>query len=277
MEQSFVQGLNGFLKVLIGNNVERDLENFLTTMFKAGSAAVLPNQLNAFYRAERAYLPDGRVTKEVGEQGGVTGLAERLAQKFMYTIKDRTFGLSDYPVRINWKGEKIEQTPRGATGIGYQLFDVTKSRQGSADPLSNEIWRLYEQTEDMTSVCGTPSYASTRKLSIPNITSKKDIKMVKDLGRGYTWINDDEFMAERVYLSTEEINKLMQVSGRARYEEAMKVVQTKKYKEANDQDKVEMLNEVADEFNSAKEYGPNGYRKHTILLFDMIQKIYDAR
>lgn len=277
MEQSFVQGLNGFLKVLIGDNVERDLENFLTTMFKAGSAAVLPNQLNAFYRAERTYLPDSRVTKEVGEQGGVMGLAERLAKKFEYTIKDRTFGLADYPVRINWKGEKIEQTPRGATGIGYQLFDVTKSMQGSADPLSNEIWRLYEQTEDMTSLCGTPSYASTRKFSVPNITSKKDIKMVRDLGRGYTWINDEEFMAERIYLSTEQINELMQVSGRARYEEAMKVVQTKKYKEANDQDKVEMLNEVADEFNSAKEYGPNGYRRHTVLLFDVIQKIYDAR
>ena len=277
MEQSFVQGLNGFLKVLMGDNVERDLENFLTTMFKAGSAAFLPNQLNAFYRAERDYLPDSRVTKDVGEEGGVMGLAERLSQKFLYTIKDRTFGLADYPVRINWKGEEIQQTPRGASGIGYQLFDVTKSRQGSADPLSNEVWRLYEQTEDLTSVCGTPSYASTRKLSVPNITSKKDIRMVKALGRGYTWIDDEEFMAERIYLSTRQINELMKVSGRARYEAAMNLVETKEYKEANDQEKVEMLNEVADDFNSAKEYGPNGYRRHTVLLFDMIQKIYDAR
>ena len=277
MEQSFVQGLNGFLKVLMGDNVERDLENFLNTMFKAGSAALLPNQLNAFYRAGRTYLPDSRVTKDVGEEGGVMGLAERLSQKFMYTIKDRTFGLADYPVRINWKGEEIEQTPRGASGIGYQLFDVTKSRQGSADPLSNEVWRLYEQTEDLTSICGTPSYASTRKLNIPNITSKKDIRMVKALGRGYTWIDDEEFMAERIYLSTKQINELMKVSGRARYEAAMNLVDTKKYKEANDQDRVEMLNEIADDFNSAKEYGPNGYRRHTVLLFDMIQKIYDAR
>ena len=40
-------------------------------------------------------------------------------------------------------------------GIAYQLFDIIKSRQGV--DVSNEIWRLYEQTEELTilqnSVC----------------------------------------------------------------------------------------------------------------------------
>ena len=277
MEQSFVQGLNGFIKVLIGDNVERDLENFLNTMFKAGSAAVLPNQLNAFYRSQRGYLPDSRLTRDVGDQGGISGMSERLIAKFGYTIRDRTFGLADYPVRVNWKGEDIQQTPRGANPIAYQLFDITKSRQGSADPLSNEIWRLYEQTEEFTDVCGTPSYATTRKFNVPNITSKKDIKMVKDLGRGYTWINDEEFMAERVYLSTEQINELMKIGGQERYKEAMELIQTSEYRNANDQDRIEMLNDIAGKYNSAKEYGPNGYRRHTIRIFDIMQEIYDAR
>ena len=277
MEQSFVQGLNGFIKVLIGDNVERDLEAFLSTMFKAGSAAILPNQMNAFYRSSRGYLPDSRLTRDVGDQGGVIGLAERLSAKFSYTIRDRTFGLADYPVRVNWKGEDIQQTPIGASPIAYQLFDITKSRQGSADPLSNEIWRLYEQTEAFTDVCGTPSYASTRKLNVPNITSKKDIKMVRDLGRGYTWVNDEEFMAESVYLSTSQINELMKIGGKERYKDALELTQTKEYKDASDEDKIDMLNDVADNFNSAKEYGPNGYRRHTIKVFDFLQEIYDGR
>ena len=270
MEQSFVQGLNEFMKVLTGDNAERDLENLIATMFKAGSAAVLPNQLNAFYRADRDYLPDGRVSKDQDFFG-------RLSSKFAYTIKDRTFGLSDYPVRVNWKGEDIDQTPRGASGIGYQLFDITKSRQGSADPLSNEIWRLYENTEEFTDVCGTPSYASTRKFSVPNITSKKDRKMVRSMGRNYTWIKDDEFMAERVYLSTEQINRLMKISGKARHKEAMEAIQTQKYQNSNDQERIEILNEIADNYNSAKEYGGRGYRQHTIALFDIMQELYDAR
>ena len=165
MEQSFVQGLNGFIKVLIGDNVERDLEAFLSTMFKAGSAAVLPNQMNAFYRASRGYLPDSRLTRDVGDQGGVTGLAERLSKKFSYTIRDRTFGLADYPVRVNWKGEDIQQTPRGASPIAYQLFDITRSRQGSADPLSNEIWRLYEQTR-RSPMCVAPRLTPVRESSM---------------------------------------------------------------------------------------------------------------
>ena len=38
-------------------------------------------------------------------------------KQFEYTIKSRTFGLGELPIRRNWKGEKIEQTPRGTNGI----------------------------------------------------------------------------------------------------------------------------------------------------------------
>ncbi len=53
--------------------------------------------------------------------------------------------------------------------------------------------------------------------------------------------------------------------------------QTKKYKDANDQDRIDMLNDVAGNYNSTKEYGPNGYRRHTIKVFDFLQEIYDGR
>jgi len=269
MEQSFVQGLNGFLKVLTGDDVERNAENLVNSLFQAGSAAVLPNQMSAFYRAEREFLPDTRTTKDMDAM-------ERILKKFEYTIKDRTFGLADHPVRYNWKGEPITQTPRGANSIAYQLFDISKSRQGTADPLSNEIWRLYEQTEDLTELCGTPSYAAKRSLSVPDVKSKKELKAARMLGKEYSWMNDEEFMKGRVYLNVEQINRLMMVAGQARYKDAIEVIKGAKYQNATDEKKIEMLNEVAEKYASSKEYDGSRFMPHTVALFDILQEIYDS-
>jgi len=270
MEQSFVQGLNGFLKVLTGDDVERNMENLVNSLFQAGSAAVLPNQMSAFYRAEREFLPDTRTTKDMST-------TERILKKFEYTIKDRTFGLADHPIRINWKGEPISQTPRGAGSIAYQLFDITKSRQGTADPLSNEIWRLYEQTEDLTDLCGTPSYAAKRSLNVPDIKSKRELKAAQAIGKRYTWMDDDEFMSERVYLNVEQINRLMEAAGKQRYRDAAEVIQGQDYQRASDEKRVEMLNDVAEKYASSKSYEDGRFMNHTVVLFDILQEIYDGR
>ena len=270
MEQSFVQGLNQFLQILIGDNVERDMERFVTTAFRAGSAAVLPNTLTSLYKSERVFLPDSRTTKDMTT-------AERILKKFEYTLKERTFGMSDVPIRVDWKGQDIVQTPRGANGYFYEMFDLTRARQGSADPLSNEIWRLYEQTEELADVCSTPGYAEKRAVAVPNITSKRDLRLKAALPRQYSWMEDEEFMAESVYLNTEQINRLMKISGQNRYNAAMAVVESPEYKNANDQDRIEMLKDVNDEYNGAKEYNDEGFEAHTIELFNIIQDIYDGR
>lgn len=270
MEQSFVQGLNGFLKVLTGDDVERNMENLVISLFQAGSASVLPNQMSAFYRAEREFLPDTRTTKDMSA-------TERILKKFEYTIKDRTFGLSEAPIRRNWKGEPIAQTPRGTSSIAYQLFDISKSRQGTSDPLSNEIWRLYEQTEDLTSICGTPTYAAKRSLPVPDIKSKKERRAAKRLGREYTWMQDEEFMRERVYLSVDQMNRLMETAGKERYKEASMLIEGSKYQNASDEKKIEMLNEVAENYASAKEYDGSRFKNHSALLFDILQEIHDGR
>lgn len=269
MEQSFVQGLNGFLKVLTGDDVERNMENLVVSLFQAGSAAVLPNQMSAFYRAEREFLPDTRVTKDMSP-------TERVLKKFEYTIKDRTFGLADHPVRYNWKGEPIRQTPRGTTSMAYQLFDISKSRQGTADPLSNEIWRLYEQTEDLTDICGTPSYAAKRSLSVPDVKNNKELKAARRIGKKYSWTEDEEFMKSRVYLNVEQINRLMKVAGQARYKEAAEMIQGAEYQRATDEKRIEMLNEVAKKYASSKAYDGGRFREHTVALFDILQEIYDS-
>lgn len=270
MEQSFVQGLNQFLQVLIGDNVERDLEQFITTAFRAGSAAVLPNTLSSLYKSERVFLPDTRTTKDMST-------LDRILTKFEYTLKDRTFGLSEVPIRVDWKGQDIKQTPRGTGGYRYQMFDLTKARQGSADPLSNEVWRLYEQTEELADICSTPGYAEKRAVAVPNISSKKDLRLIAALPKQYSWMKDEEFMSESVYLNVEQINRLMKISGSNRYAMATEVVNSPEYQNANDQDRLEMLKDVADEFNGAKEYTEDGFEPHTIELFNIIQDIYDGR
>ena len=128
MDQSFMQGMNTLVDVISSadaTDFEKNFENWFRTTFQAVSATALPNTLSAIYRGTREYLPDTRITKDMS-------LGERLIQRMVYTIKDRTFGLGDVPVRVNWKGEPIKQTPRGNNGIAYQLFDITKSRQGEA-------------------------------------------------------------------------------------------------------------------------------------------------
>ena len=129
MDQSFMQGMSTLIDVISASDAEdlgAGFEKWTKTTFQAISATVLPNTLSALYRGNREYLPDTRVTKDMSR-------GERILTQMAYTIKDRTFGLSDLPVRVNWKGNPIKQNPRGTTGIAYQIFDITKSRQGEAD------------------------------------------------------------------------------------------------------------------------------------------------
>lgn len=271
MDQSFMQGMNTLVDVISSadaTDFEKNFENWFRTTFQAVSATAFPNTLSAIYRSDREYLPDTRVTKDMP-------LSERIATRMAYTIKDRTFGLGDVPVRVNWKGEPIKQTPRGNNGIAYQLFDITKSRQGEADSVSNEIWRLYEQTEDLTKAVGTPTYAAKRKLNVPNVR-KKHLKTIKRMNKEYTWVHDNEFMDERLYLNTDQMNRLMAASGKERYAEMEAFMATERYAKLDDEAKVEALNDIAGNYNSAIEMNGNRFREHTVVLFDILQEIYDS-
>lgn len=271
MDQSFLQGMNTLVDVISSadaTDFEKNFENWFRTTFQAVSATVLPNTMSAIYRGNREYLPDTRVTKDMSVQ-------ERLLVRMAYTIKDRTFGLGDVPIRVNWKGEPIKQTPRGNVGIAYQLFDITKSRQGEADPVSNEIWRLYESTEDLTKAVGTPAYAAKRKLNVPNIRKKHRLA-IKRLNKNYTWIDDEAFMDERLYLNTKQMNKLMEASGKERYSEIESLISSIRYNKMDDEEKVEALNDLNGNFNSAIEMKGSKFRNHTLALFDILQEIYDS-
>ena len=270
MDQSFMQGMNTLISVISSadaSDFERNFENWSRTTFQAVSATALPNTLSALYRGNREFLPDTRTTKDAS-------LTDRILQRMNYTIKERTFGLSGVPVRINWKGEPIRQTPRGTTGMLYNLFDITKARQGEDDPVSNEIYRLYEQTYQLTKAVGTPGYAEKRKLNVPNVGSKQ-IRMLNRMGLNYSWMNDQEFMAERLYLNTDQMNRLMAASGKERYAELEMLMSTPEYQSMTDQQKIEALDEINENYNSAIEMKGGKFKNHTLVLFEIMQEIYE--
>jgi len=267
LDQSFLQGINGLLQTVASSDsqdFQRNFERWFGSVFQAASATVLPNQLSAFYRADREYLPDTRITKDME-------FAERIAKKMAYTINDRTFNLGDVPVRVNWKGEKIEQAPRGANAVAYQLFDIFKARQGSADPISNEVYRLYEQTEDIPKIVGTPNFASTRPVSVPDMSSK-----MRRYSKEYSFLRDEEFTDERLRLNTAQMNRLMESAGKDRYMRVEEFMASSKYERLNDEEKIEALNDLNSKYYSkAISFDRGRLMPHSEELLKIIQEIYD--
>ena len=272
MDQSFLQGVSSFTELLSAGDAddfERKFERWASSTFSAVSSTVLPNTLSALYKQDREYLPDTRVSKD-------KPLEERIMQRFRYTFLDRTFGLGDAPIRVNWKGEPIRQKPTGAIPGGYYLFDVFKARQGEADEVSNEVWRLYEQTEELTKACGTPYFATTRKMAPPKIKTKKEKAALAAIGRDYTFLNDADFMSGKVRFSIEDINELARIANSARYEALLDLTRSEGYAGMDDSDKLEAMNKIGDSFNGLKEFGEDRmFKEHTIKVLDIMQKIYD--
>lgn len=277
MDQSFLQGANNLINLFSAtelNDIERATEKWLTSTFQATSATVLPNTLSAIHRTEREYLPDVRVSK------GQT-LGDRLYDRFRYTILDRTFDMSDVPVRTNWKGLPIQQTPPSTSAWQYNLFDVTKARTGEADPVSNEIYRLYEVTDEVSNVVSTPSFARNQTMTVPKLDREVGRKVRNQLRRegvNITFADDKEFYQDRIALSTKQLNQLMQVAGQQRYADVQELINSSKYARMSDEERLSALDKVAGKYNQRLEYvRPGVLADHSVLLMQFIQQLYDGR
>ena len=294
MDQGFLTGTDNLIQLLAavtsGNEtkMERSFERWFDDTFRAISATALPNTLAQLNRVQREYMPDSKINR--GDNFG-----ERLAHRAMYVINDRTFGHlgGDFPVKINWKGEPIKQTPEGSNSFFYNLFDITKSRKGESDPVSNEIYRLFEETEEIPAVVGTPSFASRRDVSVPDLfkfdertgrlipISTHAGPMIKALGRGFenrlTFLKDKEFVSGRVKLTTEQINNVMAIAGRDRYSRTLELINSTKYQRMSTEDKVKSMNELDKKYYSKVLSYDNrkNVLPHTITLLEMIQEQYE--
>jgi hypothetical protein len=273
MDQSFLQGANNLINLFSAteiNDIERAVEKWLTSTMQAVSAVGVPNTLSAIHRAEREYLPDVRVSR------GQT-LGDRLYDRLRFTVLDRTFNMSDVPVRINWKGLPIQQTPEGASAWQYNLFDVTKARQGEADPVSNEIYRLYEVTDEVSNVVSTPSFARNQTMTVPKL-DRKVRNQLRTAGLRVTFADDRDFYQDRIALSTEQLNQLMQVAGQQRYADVQELIGSSKYARMSDEERLSTLDKVAGKYNQRIEYvRPGRLADHSVLLMSFIQQLYDGR
>ena len=142
------------------------------------------------------------------------------------------------------------------------------------------MWRLYEQTEDLTTICGTPYFATTRKIKPPSLKTKKELRALAATGKDYSFLKDSEFMSNRVIFSIEDVNNLMEITGKARYNESQAFIDSKDYQVLTDDERVEGLNKIADKYNGLKEFTKDGdgntvFKPQTIAVLDIMQKIYD--
>ena len=276
LNQGFLTGANNLAKILGETDearLEKALENWMNGMFNAITATGLPNTTSALHRANRTYMPDYRVTKDMS-------FGERIVQRLRYTILDRTYGmaggdLESVPVRVNWKGQPIRQTPEGADPVAYNLFDVNKARNAESDPVSNEIYRLYVETDILSNVVSTPYYARNRKVSVPKQFSRKDYVFMRRSGRDYTFINDPSFAGKQIYLSTELISELMKVSGQQRYNDVKNFIESPEYQRLTDEQRLARLDEISNEYNGVLEYTRGGLKDHSLLLLDAMQMMYE--
>ena len=275
LDQSFLQGVDGFLNVLTGlkeggRKAETAVSDFMDSIMRSASASVLPNTLSAVNRATREFMPDRKLDRDMPVE-------ERIATNFKYIIKDRFFGNSDVPIKVNWKGEDVPQTPEERSGFFYHLFDITNARQGASDPVSNELWRLMEITGKTSVLASTPKYASYfgGKINVPNLNQKKHKRALIRLGKDYSFLNDQDFLDSSLYFNVETLGRVMRVSGRDRLQAAEKLIASSSYQGLDDEAKLEKLDKLNDDYNSAIELDRGSFRPHSVEILNILQEIYD--
>ena len=275
LDQSFLQGVDGFLNVLTGlkeggRKAETAVSDFTDSIMRAASASVLPNTLSALNRATREFMPDRKLDRDMPVE-------EKIATNFKYIIKDRFFSNSDIPIKVNWKGEDIPQTPDERDGFFYHLFDITNARQGASDPVSNELWRLYEITGKASIIASTPRYASYfgGRIDVPNLSQNKQKRALKRLDKDYTFLDDQEFIDSSLYFDVETLARVMRVTGRDRLQATEKLIASSSYQKLDDEARLEKLNKLQEDYNSAIELDRGSFRPHSVEILNIFQEIYD--
>lgn len=198
LNQSFLKGVTGLLDAVQNGETDGYLQQYANTVM----SMALPNTLSALSRADREYkvdLKDDNVFKELGN-----------------AVKNRlgVFGLDDYlPLKRDLWGKPMRERPEGANALAYELFDITKGKQVTDDPVPLELYRLWRKTAN-TSV-------------IPSIPEKV-----------FTFQKSD------YVLNPEQRSRLSELVGQKRRDIIDKIVINPKYHELNDEEKIKILDSV---------------------------------
>lgn len=273
MDQSYLQGINGLLSMLSyrgPNQFERQVTDWFETSFRAVSAIPLPNTLSSMHRVGREYLPDYRSTS--------------LMKRMENVILDRTFnyfGTAEQPpIRVDWKGEPIKQTPDGSYSFVYNLVDPFKSRTGSEDPIGLEALDIFNETGEVINVISIPQFARAsvvRNLPEKSKMSSKQLYALKKANKRYRFLEEpkEDFAPE---LTAEESNRLVAIANKEKYKESLDLYQSNTYDRMSVQEKIDAYSKVNNRFNSALELNERArFRPHSLEFLDIIEQKYIER
>jgi hypothetical protein len=197
LDQSFLTGTNTILNALQSDQKYAH-DKFIKAIVDVTGAIALPNTLASINRAVMDYIP---------ERG-----QETLNDMVINMIRERTFQSDKLPIKHDFWGRPVKQTPDGRNAFIYNLIDVTKMRDVNMDKATKEIWELYLETRD--------------KSVIP---------------KSQDWTVYDSVSKERVVLTPEERSRLNKEVGKKRHELVTEAVNDPKWSQATDAEKVAWL------------------------------------
>lgn len=147
LNQSFLSGVEGILTAVKDGNTDTYLQKWMNTV----ASIPMPNSLSTLSRTTREYKPDfsGETLKQMEN-----------------VIRNRIgfAGLDDYlPLKRDFFGEPLRETPEGRNAIMYQFFDISKNRQVTDDPLKLELYRLWRKTGESEIIPSLPGKSITVK------------------------------------------------------------------------------------------------------------------
>jgi hypothetical protein len=153
IDQSFVKGLNQALAV-VDPRQEGSFERFVSGLMGTLSAAVLPNSLAIYDKANRNYIPE--------YDSPYTG-ADKIIYDFMAKVKERWpfDDPNNIIAKVDAFGRPIPQTPVGRNAWFFNAFDVTKFSRGLYDD-KNQSWEqlVYEAVKKGDVMTAFPSNPS---------------------------------------------------------------------------------------------------------------------
>ena len=93
-------------------------------------------------------------------------------------------GLDDYlPLKRDLWGKPVKQTPEGRNALLYHLFDISKNRQVTSDPVALELYDLWRTTAKREVIPSIPERSITVENKDIPLTSKQYERYVELVGQ----------------------------------------------------------------------------------------------
>jgi hypothetical protein len=144
---------------------------------------------------------------------------------------DRMFDVDGIPVKVDPLGAKIPQTPEGANSWYYNLVDFTKSSKTKDDMVWNELWSVYQATEEPDVAPKFP----TKLTYLPSETP--DGMKIK----GWNAKLEEEWR--------QEMQRIQEVHGQGKRELLENLFNGNSYKQATNEQKAEMIVDLYNDYN----------------------------